>query len=252
MDQHDKSENTHFGYETVSFKLKAKKVAEVFHSVAPKYDLMNDLMSLGIHRLWKRFAVESLGLRTGHRVLDLAGGTGDLSALMSPLVGDKGLVVLADINEAMLHIGRNRLLDQGILHNLRLVQVNAEQLSFPVHYFDRIIIGFGLRNVTDKNSALSSMYECLKPGGRVLILEFSKPQSPLLQKFYDHYSFKILPKLGEWIAHDEKSYRYLVESIRMHPEQNALCSMMTEAGFEHCSYLNLCGGIVAIHRGYKF
>ena len=252
MNQHDKPENTHFGFETVPLRLKAKKVAEVFHSVAPKYDLMNDLMSLGVHRLWKRFAVSSMGLHAGHHVLDLAGGTGDLSRLISPLVGDKGLVVLADINEAMLQVGRDRLLDQGIFHNIRLAQVNAEQLSFADNYFDRIIIGFGLRNVTDKAAALKSMYQSLKPGGRVFVLEFSKPSSTLLQKIYDQYSFKILPKLGEWIAQDEKSYRYLAESIRMHPEQESLCHMMKQAGFEKCDYLNLCGGIVAIHRGYKF
>lgn len=243
---------THFGFETVSTESKAKKVAEVFHSVAPKYDLMNDLMSLGIHRLWKRFAIDSLGLRSGHKVLDIAGGTGDLSALISPIVGDKGLVLLADINEGMLKVGRDRLLDRGLHHNIRLAQANAEQLPFVEHAFDRVIIGFGLRNVTDKEAALRSMYSVLKPGGRVLILEFSKLTSTLLQKIYDQYSFKLLPKLGEWIAQDEKSYRYLAESIRMHPEQATLKKMMETAGFENCDYHNLCGGIVAIHRGYKF
>ncbi|HYF98120.1 MAG TPA: bifunctional demethylmenaquinone methyltransferase/2-methoxy-6-polyprenyl-1,4-benzoquinol methylase UbiE [Coxiellaceae bacterium] len=252
MNQRDNPENTHFGFESVPLKAKAKKVAEVFHSVAPKYDLMNDLMSLGAHRLWKRFAVNSMGLRSGLKVLDLAGGTGDLSALISPTVGDKGLVILADINTSMMQVGRNRLLDQGLYQNIRLAQVNAEQLCFAPHTFDRIIIGFGLRNVTDKAAALQSMYESLKPGGRALILEFSKPTSSVLQKIYDQYSFKVLPKLGEWIAQDEQSYRYLAESIRMHPEQDSLRQMMETAGFENCDYLNLCGGIVAIHRGYKF
>lgn len=252
MSQQDNPDHTHFGFESVPLKTKAKKVAEVFHSVAPKYDLMNDLMSLGVHRLWKRFAVDSLSLRAGHKVLDLAGGTGDLSALISPRVKEQGLVVLADINESMLQVGRDRLLDQGIQSNLRVVQVNAEQLAFADNYFDRIIIGFGLRNVTDKAAALKSMYQSLKPGGRALVLEFSKPSSTLLKKVYDQYSFKILPKLGEWIAKDEKSYRYLAESIRLHPDQNSLQAMMEQAGFENCDYLNLCGGIVALHRGYKF
>lgn len=247
-----KDQTTHFGYQNVPLEDKAVRVAEVFRSVAPSYDLMNDLMSLGLHRLWKRFAIDSLGLRSGHRVLDLAGGTGDLSALISPKVGESGLVVLADINDEMLKVGRNRLLDKGMHHNLRIVQVDAERLPFPQHYFDRIIMGFGLRNVTDKAAALASMFSALKPGGRVLILEFSQPSSSLLQKIYDEYSFKVLPALGKWIAHDEKSYRYLAESIRMHPAQNILLKMMQVAGFENCDYHNLCGGIVAIHRGYKF
>ncbi len=247
-----KDQTTHFGYQSVPLEDKAAKVAEVFRSVAPSYDLMNDLMSLGLHRLWKRFAIDSLALRSGHRVLDLAGGTGDLSALISPPVGESGLVVLADINDEMLKVGRNRLLDKGLHHNLRIVQVDAERLPFPQHYFDRIIIGFGLRNVTNKEAALQAMFSVLKPGGRVLILEFSQPSSGLLQKIYDAYSFKVLPALGKWIARDEESYRYLAESIRMHPEQNTLLKMMQAAGFENCDYHNLCGGIVAIHRGYKF
>ena len=248
----DKSDITHFGFETIPTAEKADKVAEVFHSVATKYDLMNDLMSLGVHRLWKRFAINLCQLRPEQTVLDLAGGTGDLAAKISPLIGDRGHVFLADINNDMLTMGRLRLLDRGIFENVTFVQADAEKLPFPDHYFDRIIIGFGLRNVTDQNAALRSMFRVLKPGGLLVVLEFSKPTSPAFEKLYDAYSFHILPKLGKTITKDEHSYRYLAESIRMHPDQDTLKSMMLDAGFENCDYHNLSGGIVALHRGYKF
>ncbi|CAN7949699.1 unnamed protein product [Ixodes hexagonus] len=245
-------ETTHFGYQSIPRYEKTAKVGKVFKSVAEKYDLMNDLMSLGIHRCWKHFAVTLCRLRQGQRILDLAGGTGDLTQRMSPLVGDDGEVVLADINAAMLSIGQNRLLDQGIFKNVKLIQADAENLPFPDNSFDRIIIGFGLRNVTDKMKALRSIYRALKPGGFITILEFSKPASTPLKTLYDTYSFKLLPWLGKMVTNDEASYRYLVESIRVHPDQETLLTHMTEAGFEDCDYLNLSGGIVAVHRGYKF
>lgn len=248
----NKPDTTHFGFETVSTAEKAEKVGDVFHSVAAKYDLMNDVMSLGVHRLWKRFTINFCQLRKGQTVLDLAGGTGDLAAKISPLVGDQGRVFLADINSDMLSIGRDRLLDRGVFENVDFVQADAERLPFPENYFDRILIGFGLRNVTDQNAALRSMFRCLNPGGFLVILEFSKPTLPALQKIYDAYSFHILPKLGKAIADDEHSYRYLAESIRMHPDQDTLKSMMQDAGFENCDYHNMTGGIVALHRGYKY
>ncbi len=243
---------THFGYQTVKAKEKASKVAGVFSSVAERYDIMNDFMSMGIHRVWKHFAVNLCALRSGHKVLDLAGGTGDLTARMSPLVGDQGEIVLADINAEMLKVGRDRLLDRGIFNNVKFTQADAEKLPFADNYFDRIIIGFGLRNVTDQNAALASMFRVLKPGGRLFILEFSKPSLPGLSKIYDVYSFKVLPWLGKTVANDEESYRYLAESIRMHPDQTTLKGMMENAGFENCDYHNLTGGIVAIHTGYKY
>lgn len=245
-------ETTHFGYKTVATTEKAGKVAQVFHSVAGKYDLMNDLMSFGIHRLWKRFTIDCSGVRQGQRVLDLAGGTGDLATKFSRIVGEQGEVVLADINDSMLKIGREKLRNMGIAGNLNYVQANAEALPFPENHFDCITIAFGLRNVTDKHKALRSMFRVLKPGGRLLVLEFSKPQFAALSKAYDAYSFHILPRIGEAVAHDGDSYRYLAESIRMHPDQDTLKSMMDEAGFENTSYDNLTGGIVALHRGYKF
>jgi len=253
MDNHDQTgDTTHFGYKTVNTNEKVAKVAEVFHSVASKYDVMNDLMSLGIHRLWKRLTIEKSGVRRGHRVLDLAGGTGDLTAKFSKMVGDSGQVILGDINDSMLKVGRSRLLDKGYAGNIEYVQANAECLPFPDNSFDCITIAFGLRNVTDKDAALASMYRVLKPGGRLLVLEFSKPVAPGLSPVYDFYSFNILPFMGKMIANDSESYRYLAESIRMHPDQETLKDMMCNAGFERCDYDNLTGGIVALHRGFKF
>ncbi|MCB1918569.1 MAG: bifunctional demethylmenaquinone methyltransferase/2-methoxy-6-polyprenyl-1,4-benzoquinol methylase UbiE [Candidatus Competibacteraceae bacterium] len=245
-------ETTHFGYQTVDAREKARKVAGVFDSVANRYDLMNDLMSLGIHRLWKRFAVDLCGIRPGNQVLDLAGGTGDLSSRLLPLVGLKGQVVLSDINASMLREGRKRLVDEGAVSNIAYAQADAEQLPFPDGTFDCITIGFGLRNVTRKERALAAMQRVLKPGGRLVILEFSHPVAPGLKPAYDLYSFAILPVLGQWVAGDAASYRYLAESIRMHPDQDTLLRMMEDAGFERCQYFNLSGGIVAAHRGYKF
>jgi len=246
------STNTHFGFTEVPEEEKTERVAGVFHSVAAKYDLMNDLMSFGIHRIWKQFAIDVLQLRPGLKVLDLAGGTGDLTAKISPKVGTQGQVVLCDINSSMLKIGRDKLLDQGIFQNVQFVLADAEQLPFPDNYFDRMIIGFGLRNVTRKEKALQSMFRSLKPGGRCIVLEFSQINLPVLKQFYDVYSFKILPKLGKWIADDEASYRYLAESIRMHPPQQELADLMREAGFDEVTYSNLTGGLVAVHKGFKY
>ena len=249
----DKSgKSTHFGYQQVAVDEKQGKVADVFHSVASKYDLMNDLMSLGIHRLWKRHAIHLSGVRKGQRVLDIAGGTGDLTAKFSEIVGEKGEVILADINSSMLAMGRSRLIDMGISGNVDYIQANAENLPFAENYFDCITIAFGLRNVTNIDTALASMYRTLKPGGRLLVLEFSKPVAPGLKPLYDVYSFKLLPLLGELVANDRDSYQYLAESIRMHPDQEKLLGMMRSAGFDRCEYFNLTGGIVAIHRGYKY
>jgi demethylmenaquinone methyltransferase/2-methoxy-6-polyprenyl-1,4-benzoquinol methylase len=244
-------DKTHFGYQQVGIGEKAARVADVFRSVAPKYDLMNDLMSFGIHRIWKRFTLELAGVRPGHKVLDLAGGTGDLAIKFSRIVGDNGKVVLADINDAMLDVGRDRLMDAGCAHNTEVAQVNAEALPFADNTFDCITIAFGLRNVTDKDKALASMCRVLKPGGRLLVLEFSKPASQNLSKAYDIYSFTVLPKLGKAVANDEESYRYLAESIRMHPDQETLKGMMENAGFVRVEYFNMTGGIVALHRGFK-
>ena len=246
------SETTHFGYQKVAAGEKARKVAGVFDSVASQYDLMNDLMSLGAHRLWKRFAISMSGVRAGDWVLDLAGGTGDLSSRLLSLVGPKGRVVLSDINASMLNEGRRRLIDEGAVGNIAYAQIDAEQLPFADNTFDCITIGFGLRNVTDKDQALASMYRALKPGGRVVILEFSHPVAPGLKPVYDLYSFAVLPILGKLVANDAASYRYLAESIRVHPNQDALLTMMETAGFERCQYFNLTGGVVAVHRGYKF
>lgn len=243
---------THFGYKTVDKSEKESMVASVFHSVAKQYDVMNDLMSFGIHRLWKRFTIDASGVRPGNKVLDLAGGTGDLTAKFSKLVGKDGQVILADINSSMLNVGRDKLRDKGLVQNIDYVQANAEYLPFEENTFDIITIAFGLRNVTDKDKALRSMYSVLKPGGRLLVLEFSKPEHELLNKAYDFYSFNILPKMGELVAKDGDSYQYLAESIRMHPDQETLKEMMNNAGFEQTSYHNLTGGVVALHKGYKF
>lgn len=242
---------THFGYQQVPVEEKAERVAQVFHSVAAKYDLMNDLMSAGIHRLWKRLTIEASAVRPGHKVLDIAGGTGDLSYQFSKLVGDKGQVVLADINSSMLNVGRDRLIDRGVAGNLAYSQCDAQFLPFADNTFDCITIAFGLRNVTDKDLALRSMLRVLKPGGRLLVLEFSKPQNELLSKAYDTYSFKILPFMGKLVTQDADSYRYLAESIRMHPDQETLKSMMNEAGFVNTEFHNMTGGIVALHKGIK-
>jgi len=244
-------ETTHFGYREVEKDAKAGMVGDVFDSVATRYDLMNDLMSAGIHRLWKRFTIELSGVRSGNSVLDIAGGTGDLAEKFSQLVGDSGRVVLADINASMLRVGRDRLLNTGVQANLEFVQADAQYLPFPDDSFDCITIAFGLRNVTDKDLALRAMLRVLKPGGRLLVLEFSKPTNPLLGKAYDAYSFSILPLMGRLIARDADSYKYLAESIRMHPDQETLRGMMEEAGFSRCEYHNMTGGVVAVHRGVK-
>jgi len=243
---------THFGFKTVAAEEKVKLVRGVFDSVAGQYDIMNDLMSLGIHRIWKRVAVQLSNVRAGDKVLDLAGGTGDLTLLFEKRVGDKGEVVLADINSQMLRTGRDRLIDKGVVGNIFYAQVNAECLPFANNSFDCVCIAFGLRNVTDKDAALRSILRVLKPGGRLIVLEFSHPTDKVTEKVYDFYSFKLLPKIGAIVAKDEDSYRYLAESIRMHPKQDALKIMMEQAGFDRCEYFNMTQGIVAVHRGYKF
>lgn len=244
-------DTTHFGYKTVDSDQKEAMVADVFHSVADKYDVMNDLMSFGIHRLWKRITIDMSGVRPGDQVLDLAGGTGDLTKKFSRIVGDQGKVVLADINSSMLNVGRDRLTDQGYVGNIEYVQANAECLPFDDNQFDVITIAFGLRNVTDKDKALRSMTRVLKPGGRLLVLEFSKPTNPLMSKAYDLYSFSALPLMGKLVTRDADSYKYLAESIRMHPDQETLKGMMEDAGLVRCSYHNMTSGIVALHRGIK-
>jgi demethylmenaquinone methyltransferase/2-methoxy-6-polyprenyl-1,4-benzoquinol methylase len=245
-------DKTHFGYQSVDTAEKVTMVRGVFDSVASKYDVMNDLMSFGVHRLWKQYTIEQSGVRPGHRVLDIAGGTGDLAMKFSRRVGSDGHVLLADINAAMLNEGRDRLLNAGIVDNVSFAQANAEALPFADNNFDCITIAFGLRNVTDKAKALASMYRVLKPGGRLLVLEFSKPILPLLAKVYDAYSFTALPMIGKLVANDADSYRYLAESIRMHPDQDALKKMMDNAGFDDTSYHNFTGGVVALHKGFKF
>lgn len=243
---------THFGYREVPEGDKVRMVDDVFRSVASKYDLMNDLMSLGVHRLWKRFALQVSDVRRGERVLDVAAGSGDLSAMWAERVGPVGQVVASDINPAMLEVGRGRLLDRGIIGNVEFVLANAEDLPFPDNHFDLVTIGFGLRNVTHIDRALASMARVLKPGGRLLVLEFSKPVLPLLDRAYDTYSFSVLPWLGRVVARDEASYRYLAESIRRFPDQETLKGMMEQAGLGRVHYHNLSGGIVALHKGYKF
>jgi demethylmenaquinone methyltransferase / 2-methoxy-6-polyprenyl-1,4-benzoquinol methylase len=248
----EQKDTTHFGFAEVPVTEKARRVRGVFDSVATRYDLMNDLMSLGIHRVWKRFTVEKAGLKPGLQVLDIAGGTGDLAALMAPRVTPGGRVVLSDINEAMLRRGRERLLDQGIAgENIEYCLADAETLPFEDASFDVVTIAFGLRNVTRKEYALAEMFRVLRPGGQLLILEFSKPIAPLAPA-YDLYSFRVLPAIGKLVAGDDASYRYLAESIRMHPDQETLQAMMASEGFEDCRYHNLTGGIVALHRGWKY
>lgn len=251
MSAEDSPKTTHFGFEDVAWQDKARRVRGVFDSVAPKYDLMNDLMSAGLHRIWKSFTLSQTYLRPGQKALDVAGGTGDLTRGMAGQVGEQGLVVLSDINGSMLSHGRDRLIDAGVVRGVDYVQANAECLPFAEATFDCVTIGFGLRNVTDKDAALRSMWRVLKPGGQLLILEFSHPTAPGLKPLYDTYSFRVLPLLGRFVANDEDSYRYLAESIRKHPDQETLLGMMKTAGFENCRYHNLSGGIVALHRGYK-
>ncbi len=252
QDPNTQDDKTHFGFKTVDTNKKQSLVANVFNSVAQKYDIMNDVMSMGIHRVWKFITVEMSGVRPGHRVLDLAGGTGDLTAKFSKLVGETGEVVLSDINDAMLSVGRDKLINKGLVNNIRYVQANAEMLPFPDNHFNAITIGFGLRNVTDKAKALKEMHRVLKPGGRLLVLEFSKPENEALAKVYDWYSFNLLPKMGQLITQDAESYQYLAESIRMHPDQETLKQMMHDAGFDEVDYQNMTGGIVALHRGFKY
>ncbi|MDH3694343.1 MAG: bifunctional demethylmenaquinone methyltransferase/2-methoxy-6-polyprenyl-1,4-benzoquinol methylase UbiE [Gammaproteobacteria bacterium] len=246
------SRSTHFGFRTVSADQKAGLVGEVFGSVAGKYDVMNDLMSFGAHRLWKQFAVNQSGVRAGHQVLDVAGGSGDLAIKFARLVGSKGGVTLTDINEAMLMQGRERLIDHGVIGNVTFAQCDAEKLPFDANQFDCVSIAFGLRNVTHIDAALASMFAVVRPGGRLLVLEFSHPHNELFAQAYDAYSFNVIPKIGKWVAGDEASYQYLVESIRKHPDQETLKEMMQEAGFERVRYFNLAGGIVALHVGFKF
>lgn len=243
---------THFGFKQVNADDKVKLVRGVFDSVAGQYDIMNDLMSFGIHRIWKRVAVQLSNVREGEQVLDLAGGTGDLTTLFAKRIGKNGNIVLADINSEMLRTGRDRLIDRGLINNITYAQVNAECLPFEDNSFDCVCIAFGLRNVTDKDAALRSMMRVLKPGGRVIVLEFSHPTDKITEKVYDFYSFKLLPKIGKFVAKDEDSYRYLAESIRMHPKQDTLKEMMEAAGLERCEYFNMSQGVVAVHRGYKF
>ena len=250
MTKDTEQETTHFGYREVPVGDKAGLVGQVFHSVAQKYDLMNDVMSLGTHRLIKRFTLELSALRPGMSVLDLAGGTGDFSLLFSPIVGKDGQVVLADINESMVRVGRGRIIDKGLTENISYTLANAECLPFRENSFDCICIAYGLRNVTNKEAALASMFAMTKPGGRVLVLEFSKPVNPLLGKAYDAYSV-LWPKAGQLITGDGDSYQYLVESIRMHPDQETLKQMMVDAGYRDCEYHNVMGGICAIHIGHK-
>ncbi|MFI4867864.1 MAG: bifunctional demethylmenaquinone methyltransferase/2-methoxy-6-polyprenyl-1,4-benzoquinol methylase UbiE [Steroidobacterales bacterium] len=244
--------STDFGFQRVPWRDKTRRVRAVFDSVADRYDLMNDLMSAGAHRLWKQFTLSLTGLRPGDRALDIAGGTGDIAAGLARQVGQSGLVVLADINASMLQHGRDRLTNRALVANVHYVQADAERLPFADGSFDCVTIGFGLRNVTDKAAALASMQRVLKPGGQLLVLEFSKPVIGPLSRLYDLYSFNVLPWLGRAVAGDAESYRYLAESIRRHPDQEQLMAMMQTAGLASCRYHNLMGGIVAVHRGYRY
>ncbi|RIY33100.1 bifunctional demethylmenaquinone methyltransferase/2-methoxy-6-polyprenyl-1,4-benzoquinol methylase [Psittacicella hinzii] len=243
---------TDFGFKQIPIEQKEKLVAGVFDSVAKKYDLMNDILSFGIHRSWKKHTINCSGAKAGDKILDLAGGTGDFTEKFSAIVGETGEVTLSDINANMLSVGKERLTNKGIVNNVRYVQANAEQLPFPDNYFDVIVISFGLRNVTNKDIALKEMHRVLKVGGRALILEFSKPTNQLLESAYNLYSFQLLPLIGDIVANDADSYRYLAESIRKHPDQDTLKQMMIEAGFAQVGYQNLTGGITALHRGFKF
>lgn len=245
-------QQTHFGFQNVPWDEKQRRVRGVFDSVAPNYDLMNDLMSGGAHRLWKEFTLSLTNLRPGQRALDVAGGTGDITQGLARQVGKTGMVILSDINAAMLGEGRDRLLDAGVVGNVNVVLANAEKLPFASASFDCVTIGFGLRNVTDKPAALADMRRVLRPGGQLIVLEFSHPVVPFLKPLYDAYSFRVLPLLGKFVAKDEDSYRYLAESIRMHPDQETLLGLMRDAGLEDCRYHNLTGGIVAVHRGYRY
>ncbi len=250
--QDNQNKTTNFGFKQIPTDEKVEAVANIFHSIAKKYDIMNDLMSCGIHRLWKRHTISQSGVHAGSKVLDVAGGTGDLTLQFSRLVGSKGQVILADINDSMLKIGCDKIADHGAVSNVKFVQANAEKLPFPDDTFDCITIAFGLRNVTDKSKALASMYRVLKPGGRLLVLEFSKPESDILSELYNQYSFRLLPLMGKVITNDADSYRYLAESIHIHPDQETLKKMMNRVGFERTSYQNLTLGIVALHKGFKF
>lgn len=243
---------THFGYKTIDHDEKVKRVGDVFSSVADSYDIMNDLMSMGVHRLWKRFTINTANIRPHHHILDIASGTGDLALKFAEKLNENGKLIMSDINPDMLAVGRKRMIDAGHFDQVEFVVANAENLPIEANSMDLITIAFGLRNVTDKDAALRSMYQTLKPGGKLMILEFSKPVLPVLNKLYDLYSFNVIPKLGEWIANDSDSYQYLVESIRMHPDQETLASMMEQAGFEQTQFYNLTGGVVALHIGYKF
>jgi demethylmenaquinone methyltransferase/2-methoxy-6-polyprenyl-1,4-benzoquinol methylase len=251
-DSSAQDESTHFGYQSIPTSSKTTRVGQIFQSVAHRYDVMNDLMSFGLHRFWKRLAVARANVRPHHKILDLAGGTGDLTAGLAKYLNAEGQIILADINEAMLTKGRARLIDKGIFQSIQWVQANAEQLPFPDSYFDCITMAFGLRNVTYKDKALAEMVRVLKPGGRTIILEFSKPSNPLINTLYDTYSFSVLPYLGKIVCNDSESYQYLAESIRMHPDQEGLKKLMESAGFEKVDYQNIHGGIVAIHKGFKF
>lgn len=243
---------THFGFKDVNASEKVKLVKGVFDSVADKYDLMNDVMSMGVHRLWKQATIARSGIRPGDTVLDLAGGTGDLTLKFSRKVGPEGKVILGDINESMVRVGRDRLIDEGVDGNVDYAITNAEFLSFPDNTFDLVTMAFGLRNVTHKDKALAEIYRVLKPGAKLMVLEFSQVDNAMLKKLYDTYSFQIMPMMGKLIANDEESYRYLAESIRMHPDQETLKSMMLDAGFDSVTYHNMTGGVVALHIGYKF
>lgn len=249
---HGNSSHAFFGYEKLSTEEKTKRVAAVFESVAARYDLMNNVMSFGLHHVWKRMTVEWGAVRPGQTILDLAGGSGDLTKLLVRKVGPKGQVILADINSAMLAVGRDRLTDKGLLKQVMFLQANAEALPLQRSSVDGIFIGFGLRNVTFQMKALQSMYRVCKPGARLVVLEFTEPSHPLVRQWYDWYSFQILPRLGKWIANDEESYRYLAESIRMHPSPSKLKSMIEEAGFEDCRYTLMSAGVVAVHIAYKY